>query len=281
MTPLLTLFGSCVASASRGPLAACVVGARPTSAARTLWRRLHLATRAAARLAAQAALGGLCAVAGAALAGEAAVPLAAWKPDAAVAPATATSATAVFAGGCFWGVQAVFQHTRGVLQALSGYAGGAPASAVYELVGSGLTGHAESVQVTYDPRQISYAQLLQIYFSVAHDPTQLNRQGPDHGSQYRSTVFYADATQQRTAASYIAQLDAAHVFGARIVTTLEPLKGFYPAEAYHQDYATLHPESGYIATFDAPKLVALKRMYPPWYRDDPVLVARTMTPKSP
>jgi peptide-methionine (S)-S-oxide reductase len=196
-----------------------------------------------------------------ALAGEAA-------SDAGAAPQTA-----VFAGGCFWGVQGVFQHTKGVLQAVSGYAGGSKATAAYELVGSGLTGHAEAVQITFDPKQITYAQLLQIYFSVAHDPTQLNRQGPDRGSQYRSAVFYAGATQKQATERYIAQLDAAKVFPARIVTQVAPLTAFYAAEDYHQDYATLHPDSGYIASFDLPKIANLKSTYPAWYRADPVLVA--------
>ena len=180
--------------------------------------------------------------------------------------------TIVLAGGCFWGVQGVFQHTKGVLNAVSGYAGGSKASASYMMVGSGMTGHAEAVAVTYDPRQISYGQLLQIYFSVVHDPTQLNRQGPDSGTQYRSAVFYADATQQQLANAYIAQLDAAKVYRSRIVTRLEPLNGFYPAEDYHQDYATLHPESGYIARFDLPKIANLKSTFPQWYREQPVLV---------
>ena len=181
--------------------------------------------------------------------------------------------TIVFAGGCFWGVQGVFQHTKGVLNAVSGYAGGSKATASYMMVGSGVTGHAEAVAVTYDPRQISYGQLLQIYFSVVHDPTQLNRQGPDSGTQYRSAVFYADATQQQLANAYIAQLDAAKVFRSKIVTRLEALNGFYPAEDYHQDYATLHPESGYIATFDLPKIANLKTMFAAQYRAEPVLVA--------
>ena len=187
--------------------------------------------------------------------------------------ARATQETAVFAGGCFWGVQGVFQHTKGVLQAVSGYAGGAKATAVYELVGSGMTGHAEAVQITFDPRQVSYAQLLQIYFSVVHDPTQLNRQGPDRGSQYRSAVFYTDANQKTATERYIAQLDAAKVFPAKIVTQVAPLAAFYAAEAYHQDYATLHPDSGYIHTFDLPKIANLKGLYPQWYRDEPVLVS--------
>ena len=187
--------------------------------------------------------------------------------------ATAATETAVFAGGCFWGVQGVFQHTKGVLNAVSGYAGGEKSTAHYEMVGSGRTGHAESVQVTYDPKQVSYGTLLQIYFSVAHDPTTLNRQGPDSGPQYRSAVFYRDAQQKRVAESYIAQLDAAKVFPAKIVTQVTPLAGFYPAEAYHQDYATLHPQSPYIAAFDLPKIANLKATMPKVYRDKPVLVA--------
>jgi len=187
--------------------------------------------------------------------------------------ATAATETAVFAGGCFWGVQAVFQHTKGVLSAVSGYAGGDQRTARYELVGTGRTGHAESVQVTYDPKQVSFGTLLQVYFSVAHDPTTLNRQGPDVGPQYRSAVFYRDADQKRVAESYIAQLDAARVFPARIVTEVRPLTGFFPAEAYHQDYATLHPGSPYIATYDLPKIANLKSTLPQLYREQPVLVA--------
>ena len=202
-------------------------------------------------------------------------PLAGAEP---AAPAVSTPAVAVFAGGCFWGVQGVFQHTRGVLSAVSGYAGGAKATAIYALVGSGMTGHAEAVQVSYDPRQVSYAQLLQIYFSVVHDPTQLNRQGPDSGSQYRSAVFTTDATQQAATERYIAQLDAAKVFPAKIVTQVAPLTAFYPAEAHHQDYATLHPESAYIATFDLPKIANLKSLYPQAYRAEPVLVAARPRP---
>lgn len=187
--------------------------------------------------------------------------------------AGASAETAVFAGGCFWGVQAVFQHTRGVLSAVSGYAGGSQNTAHYEIVGSGLTGHAEAVQVRFDPKQVSYAQLLQIFFSVAHDPTQLNRQGPDRGTQYRSALFTTDATQKQAAERYIAQLDAAKVFPGKIVTQVTPLTAFYPAEDYHQDYATLHPDSPYIATFDLPKIAALKSLFAAQYRSDPVLVA--------
>ena len=185
--------------------------------------------------------------------------------------------TAVFAGGCFWGVQGVFQHTKGVLNAVSGYAGGDKSTASYDMIGSGRTGHAESVQITYDPTQISYGKLLQIYFSVAHDPTTLNRQGPDSGTQYRSAIFYADANQKQVAEKYIAQLDAAKVFPDKIVTQLTPLAApltFYPAEAYHQDYATLHPTQPYIARFDLPKISNLKAMMPDLYRDKPVLVSQ-------
>jgi peptide-methionine (S)-S-oxide reductase len=187
---------------------------------------------------------------------------------------TATPQTAVFAGGCFWGVQAVFQHTQGVLNAVSGYSGGSKETANYSAIGSGATGHAESVQITYDPKVVSYAKLLQIYFSVAHDPTQLNRQGPDHGTQYRSAVFYTDASQKDVAERYIAQLDAARAYPRKIVTQLAPLSAFYPAEDYHQDYATLHPTSPYIAAFDLPKIANLKTMMPELWREKPALVAK-------
>ena len=193
----------------------------------------------------------------------------------AVANRAGAHETAVFAGGCFWGVQAVFQHTRGVLNAVSGYAGGTRESAHYASVVSGQTGHAEAVQVTYDPRQISYGKLLQVYFSVAHDPTELNRQGPDYGTQYRSAVFYQDAQQQQVAERYIAQLNAAGVFKRKIATQLAPLSAwpFYPAEAHHQDYAARNPHDAYIATYDRPKIANLKTMLPEVYRDLPVLVA--------
>ena len=190
-----------------------------------------------------------------------------------LAPASPVEDTVVFAGGCFWGIQGVFQHTTGVLQAVSGYAGGTPADANYQRVSGGGTGHAEAVQVRFDPRQISYAQLLQIYFSVAHDPTQLNRQYPDVGPQYRSAVFYTDAGQKALAERYIAELDAAKVFPSKIVTQLSPLSGFYPAEKYHQNYATLHPDALYIARYDLPKIANLKTLLPGVYREQPVLVA--------
>jgi peptide-methionine (S)-S-oxide reductase len=185
----------------------------------------------------------------------------------------ATSEVAVFAGGCFWGVQGVFQHVKGVTNALSGYSGGDKSTAEYETVSSGATGHAESVKVTYDPRVVSYGRLLQIYFSVAHDPTELNRQGPDTGTQYRSEIFTADPDQARIARSYIAQLDKAGAFGAPIVTKIDALKGFYPAEGYHQDFLTLNPNYPYIAINDVPKVEALKRLFPDSYRADPVLVS--------
>lgn len=242
----------------------------------------HSPARVARRPLLQAALAivattGLLAFAGLqspiARAAEVAVKIPPLAGDAAPGEAASAQQTAVFAGGCFWGVQGVFQHTKGVLNAVSGYAGGSEKTAHYEIVGSGMTGHAEAVQVTYDPKQVTYAQLLQIFFSVAHDPTQLNRQGPDRGTQYRSAVFTVDAAQKQAVERYIAQLDAAKVYPAKIVTQVTPLTAFYPAEDYHQDYATLHPESGYIATFDLPKIANLKTMFAPQYRAEPVLVA--------
>ncbi|MER2537198.1 MAG: peptide-methionine (S)-S-oxide reductase MsrA [Rhizobiaceae bacterium] len=183
--------------------------------------------------------------------------------------------TAVFAGGCFWGVQGVFQHLKGVKNALSGYAGGAQATAEYYTVGSGTTGHAESVEVVYDPSVVSYGTLLQVYFSVAHNPTQLNYQGPDHGTQYRSTIFAQDAEQKKVAEAYIAQLDRAKLFGGRIVTTIETGKPFYPAEDYHQDYLTLNPDQPYIVYNDLPKVANLKRLFPALYAEKPVLVGQS------
>ena len=178
----------------------------------------------------------------------------------------------MLAGGCFWGVQAVFQHTKGVTKAVSGYAGGAKDTAHYQVVSSGRTGHAESVQVTFDPRQISFGRILQIYFSVAHDPTELNRQGPDEGTQYRSAIFFANPEQQRVAQAYIAQLDKAGTFKQPIVTQLTQFSAFYPAEAYHQDYATMHPENPYIYYNDLPKVENLKKLFPDLYREQPVRV---------
>jgi peptide-methionine (S)-S-oxide reductase len=186
--------------------------------------------------------------------------------------------TAVLAGGCFWGVQAVYQHTKGVTQAVSGYAGGQKDTAHYEMVGTGRTGHAESVSITFDPQQISYGKILQIYFSVAHNPTELNRQGPDFGTQYRSAIFYADDEQKRIASAYIAQLQQAHVFGSPIVTQLEPLSGFYPAEDYHQDFLVLHPTYPYIVFNDLPKLDSLKQVFADDYRETPVTVMASSKP---
>ncbi len=193
--------------------------------------------------------------------------------DEAASDGQATSETAVLAGGCFWGVQGVFQHVSGVTSAVSGYSGGEKSTAHYEMVGSGGTGHAESVRVTFDPRKISYGRILQIYFSVAHDPTQLNRQGPDVGTQYRSAIFPANAEQARVAKAYIAQLNQARVYNAAIVTKIEPGREFYAAEDYHQDYMTLHPAQPYIVFNDLPKIDDLKEMFPDLYRADPVLVA--------
>jgi peptide-methionine (S)-S-oxide reductase len=190
-----------------------------------------------------------------------------------LAPSTASSEVAVLAGGCFWGVQGVFQHVAGVSKAMSGYAGGDKETADYERVSSGTTGHAESVQVTFDPRMISYGRILQIYFSVAHDPTQLNRQGPDTGTQYRSAIFPTTAEQAETARAYIAQLEGAHAFDAAIVTRIEPDRTFYPAEADHQDFLVRHPTYPYIVINDLPNVEALKRLFPDLYRADPVLVS--------
>ncbi|MES2741647.1 MAG: peptide-methionine (S)-S-oxide reductase MsrA [Pseudomonadota bacterium] len=183
--------------------------------------------------------------------------------------------TAVFAGGCFWGVQAVFQHVRGVNNAVSGYAGGSAASARYEMVESGRTGHAEAVQITYDASQISYGRLLQLFFSVAHDPTELNRQGPDSGTQYRSAIFAQNPQQHQVAHAYIAQLSAAKAFKAPIVTTIEDRPAFYPAESYHQDYLSRHRRDPYIVANDLPKIGNLQRMAPQWYRARPVLVNKS------
>ncbi len=183
------------------------------------------------------------------------------------ATATSPEETAVFAGGCFWGVEAVFEHVKGVKSAVSGYAGGTLANPSYEQVSSGDTGHAESVQVTYDPSQVSYGKLLQIFFSVAHDPTQLNRQGPDHGTQYRSAIFYTTPQQQQVAESYIKQLTGAKTFSRPIVTQVAKLREFYPAEDYHQDYLVHHPNQLYIVINDQPKVAALKKQFPDIYRN--------------
>lgn len=187
-------------------------------------------------------------------------------------PKASGTETLILAGGCFWGVQGVFQHVRGVVNAVSGYDGGAASTAQYEVVSSGTTGHAESVRITYDPHVITYGRLLQIFFSVATDPTQLNQQFPDEGTQYRSEIFAMAPEQVRIAKAYIAQLDQAKVFPKAIVTKVGQDTGFYPAEAYHQNFLTLHPESPYIATFDLPKIAALQKIFPAEFRSDPVLV---------
>jgi peptide-methionine (S)-S-oxide reductase len=181
--------------------------------------------------------------------------------------------TAVIAGGCFWGVQGVFQHTAGVVNAVSGYAGGSKATAGYSVVSTGTTGHAESVQIKYDPKKISYGKILQIFFSVAHDPTQLNRQGPDSGTQYRSAIFTTSDEQKKVADAYIAQLNAAKVYKKPIATKVGPLEGFFPAEAYHQDYLTLHPSQPYIAYNDLPKIENLKKIFAENYIEKPTLVS--------
>jgi peptide-methionine (S)-S-oxide reductase len=195
-------------------------------------------------------------------------------PPAVDSPASDNIQTAVLAGGCFWGVQGVFQHTAGVVNAVSGYAGGSKATATYPLVSTGATGHAEAVEIKYDPKRISYGKLLQIFFSVAHDPTQLNRQGPDSGTQYRSAIFTTSPEQKQVADAYIAQLDAARVFSKPIVTKVGALEAFYAAEGYHQDYLTLHPSQPYIAYNDLPKVENLKKLFGGDYLDKPTLVGR-------
>lgn len=186
--------------------------------------------------------------------------------DDSIAPARGQQA-AIVSGGCFWGVQAVFEHTRGVISATSGYAGGTGDSAHYEMVGTGQTGHAESVKVVFDPSQITYGQILMVFFSVAHNPTELNKQGPDWGSQYRSSIFYSNEAQKKIAEAYIAQLDAAKVYPQKIVTVIVPLREFYPAEDYHQDYVKHHPNNPYIMINDLPKLSSLKKQFPELYRE--------------
>jgi peptide-methionine (S)-S-oxide reductase len=189
------------------------------------------------------------------------------------APASDAVQTVVVAGGCFWGVQGVFQHTAGVVNAVSGYAGGNKSTAKYDIVSTGTTGHAESVEIKYDPKKISYGKILQIFFSVAHDPTQLDRQGPDSGTQYRSAIFTTNDEQKKVADAYIAQLNAAKVYGKPIVTKVGPLQGFYPAEDYHQDYLTLHPTQPYIAYNDLPKVENLKKLFAANYIEKPTLVS--------
>jgi len=223
----------------------------------------------------------LCAAATGALAivALAAAPLRAAE-DAVIIPAPTIDAqtasgiqTAVLAGGCFWGVQGVFQHTAGIFNAVSGYSGGSKATADYSLVSSGTTGHAEAVEIKYDPQKISYGKILQIFFSVVHDPTQLNRQGPDTGTQYRSAIFTTSDEQKKVAEAYIAQLNAAKVYRKPIVTKVGALEAFYPAEAYHQDYLTLHPNQPYIAYNDIPKVENLKKIFAENYIDKPTLVS--------
>lgn len=182
------------------------------------------------------------------------------------APAAKGKQTAVFAGGCFWGVDGVFKHVKGVSSVISGYSGGSAATAQYQTVSTGTTGHAESVKITYDPSQISYSELLRIFFSVATDPTELNRQGPDTGTQYRSVIFYVNNDQKQTALAYIHQLDEAKVFSAPIVTQVVPFEAFYPAEEYHQNFLELHPDNPYIVFNDLPKLRQLKKEFPDLYR---------------
>jgi peptide-methionine (S)-S-oxide reductase len=195
-------------------------------------------------------------------------------PAAALDPANAAaSETAVLAGGCFWGQQGVFEHVKGVTKVVAGYSGGARATAFYPIVGTERTGHAESVQVTFDPKQVSFGTLLRIYFSVAHDPTEVDRLGPDEGPSYRSEIFAASPAQEKTATAYIAQLNAAHIFAAPIATKVEPLKGFYDAEGYHQDYLIHNPTQPYIVVNDLPKIAALKKVWPQYFRPDPVLLA--------
>jgi peptide-methionine (S)-S-oxide reductase len=192
-------------------------------------------------------------------------------PPAVDAPAAAGTQTAVLSGGCFWGMQGVFEHVKGVKQVWAGYAGGQAATAQYDLVSTGTTGHAESIKIVFDPAQISYGQILRIFFSVATDPTQVGGQYPDEGSQYRSEIWYTTPAQKSVAQGYIAQLNAAHAFRHPIATRVDPDSGFFPAEGYHQDYLVHHPDSAYIATYDLPKVAALKAAFPAQYRQAPVL----------
>jgi peptide-methionine (S)-S-oxide reductase len=219
-------------------------------------------------------------VSGSTAAAAAVLVLAAAVPNVATGQATESGTVAamaprqevvVLSGGCFWGIQAVFEHVRGVTEAVAGYAGGAAGTAEYERVSTGLTGHAESVRVVFDPSQVSFDELLQVFFTVAHDPTQLNRQGPDDGSQYRSAVWYTTEDQERATKAFIARLTSAKTFSRPIVTQISPLSGFYPAESYHQDYAEHHPNAPYIAINDRPKVERLRTVLPNLYRDPPVL----------
>jgi peptide-methionine (S)-S-oxide reductase len=241
----------------------------PKSAFR-LHPRAWLSSQGVAAVAVLAVIGGAAVLSARSSAAEQARQIPA--PSADEQPAIGQSETAVFAGGCFWGVQGVFQHVKGVANAVSGYAGGEASTAQYETVSTGETGHAESVRVTFDPHQVTYGKLLQIYFSVVHDPTELNRQGPDEGTQYRSEIFAETPDQTRVAKAYIAELNKAHAFDAAIVTKVEPLRGFYAAEGYHQDFLVRNPHYPYIVFNDLPKVEALKRLFPDQYRPDPVLV---------
>jgi len=228
-------------------------------------------------------IGGLAVAAIAALLGYEILTFAFAAEEAVVIPAPAVDnpkaagplQTAVVAGGCFWGVHGVYQHVRGTRQVLSGYSGGTKATADYETVSRGDSGHAESVEIRFDPQELSYGEILQIYFSVAHDPTQLNRQGPDVGTQYRSAIFYADESQKRIAEAYIAQLDRAKVFRRPIATKLERLTAFYPAEEYHQDFLIKNPSYPYIVINDLPKIASLKTVFPARYREQPVTAQST------
>jgi peptide-methionine (S)-S-oxide reductase len=193
------------------------------------------------------------------------------KPASLNTAASHASATAVMAGGCFWGMDGVFKHVKGVTNVVSGYAGGSAADAQYETVSTGTTGHAESVEVTYDPSVISYQQLLKVFFFVAHDPTELDRQGPDEGTQYRSAIFYANEDQKRAAVDYIARLNQEKKFSSPIVTEVVPLKGFYPAENYHQNFLELHPDNPYIVENDLPKLRDLQAKFPELYKSEPIV----------
>lgn len=199
-----------------------------------------------------------------------AIPVATVDAPKAAAPA---NETAVLAGGCFWGMQGVFEHVRGVSKVVAGYSGGAKATAFYEMVGTETTGHAESIQITFDPRVVSFGEILRVYFAVAHDPTELNRQGPDSGTSYRSEIFFATPMQEKIARAYVAQLSSAHIFAAPIVTKIEKLNGFYRAEGYHQDFLIHNPNYPYIVYNDLPKIDALKRVLPTMYRDAPVTLA--------
>ena len=225
------------------------------------------------RLSRCAAIGALAITAFAAAPSRAAEAVVIIPPPAMDAQASDGIQTAVIAGGCFWGVQGVFQHTAGVINAVSGYAGGSKATAIYTLVSTGATSHAEAVEIKYDPKKISYGKILQIFFSVVHDPTQLNRQGPDSGTQYRSAIFTANEEQKKVADAYIAQLNAAKVYKKPIVTKVGPLEAFYAAEAYHQDYLTLHPTQPYIVYNDLPKVEALKKIFAENYIEKPTLVS--------